>query len=275
MTSVQDTQQASGEQILSQFHNALTRFESADSFYCGGSLPVLPITKYENFTSGNTRVTCPRPVIFWRKENVAKHATFDRNWNTIRHWASSLDELIQDCCPAKFGYGDQNVFDEKVRKAGALGADSISTKFHPYDFGIVDTVARELLPGLVTAGKQLPVERWGIVAELYQLNPYSAPSGMFKPHVDTPRGRTHFGSLVVVLPTEIKGNILTQTLTIRRARAPNLLPGGQLKIIHKGRNESISNMTNGITLKVLLDGLSSTAIANTKFYLSLQDTVSR
>jgi hypothetical protein len=97
-----------------------------------------------------------------------------------------LDELVQDCSPATFGCDGENVFDEKIRKAGALAADFFSTNFNPYDFGIVDAVAQELLPGILRAGKQPAVKRWGVVAELYKLNVYSAPSGMFKPHVDTP-----------------------------------------------------------------------------------------
>jgi hypothetical protein len=60
-------------------------------------------------------------------------------------------------------------------------------------------------------------EHWGVVAELYKLNVsfvptnvlsngadvwkiYSGPSGRFRKHVDTPRGATQFGSLVVCLP---------------------------------------------------------------------------
>lgn len=96
----------------------------------------------------------------------------------------------------------------RFAKQARLAADSFSTNFNPYDFEIVDAVAQELLPGIVRAGKQPAVERWGVVAELYKLNVYSAPSGMFKPHVDTPRGRTHFGSLVVVLPTDFEGSVL-------------------------------------------------------------------
>jgi hypothetical protein len=44
----------------------------------------------------------------------------------------------------------------------------------------------------------------GIRAELYKLNAYSAPSGHFKPHVDTPRSDTQIGSLVVCLPTAFR-----------------------------------------------------------------------
>jgi hypothetical protein len=61
---------------------------------------------------------------------------------TTRNWENSLDELVQDC-----RRDGENVFDENIRKAGVLDAASFSTYFNPYDFGIVDAVAQELLPG--------------------------------------------------------------------------------------------------------------------------------
>ena len=92
-----------------------------------------------------------------------------------------------------------------------MEAHQFSTNFNPYDYGIVNAVAQELLPGIVRAGKRSAVERWGVVAELYKLNVYSGRSGMFKSHVHTPCGRTQFGSLVVCLPTEFKGKYLNAT----------------------------------------------------------------
>lgn len=51
----------------------------------------------------------------------------------------------------------------------------------------------------------------GVHTELYKLNIYSGPSGRFKSHVDTPRGMTQFGSLVVCLPHEHKsGNLVVR-----------------------------------------------------------------
>lgn len=209
MASLQHPQQTLGEGLPAQLDDAMTSYQSASSFSCGGSLRILPRcgsgTHYGDFTSAKKPVTCPRPIVFWGK---GKHTTIDCLWTTTRSWENSLDDLVQDCSPATFGCDGENVFDEKIRKAGALAADFFSTNFNPYDFGIVDTVAQELVPGIVRAGKQPAVQRWGVVAELYKLNVYSAPSGMFKPHVDTPRGRTHFGSLVVVLPTDFQGSIL-------------------------------------------------------------------
>ena len=45
-------------------------------------------------------------------------------------------------------------------------------------------------------------------AELYKLNVYSGPSGLFKPHVDTPRSEIQIGSLVVCLPVEFESGTL-------------------------------------------------------------------
>lgn len=121
-----------------------------------------------------------------------------------------LQQLVEDCQPATFGFEDKDVLDEKIRKAGKLEAREFSTSFNPYDFGIVDTVAQALLPGIVRPAiqdKNTSTEHWGVVAELYKLNVYSAPSDMFKPLVDTPRGLTQFGSLVVCLPNPHRGNI--------------------------------------------------------------------
>jgi hypothetical protein len=40
---------------------------------------------------------------------------------------------------------------------------------------------------------------------MYKLNMYSAPSGKFKPHVDTPRNKDQIGSLVICLPLAHQG----------------------------------------------------------------------
>jgi hypothetical protein len=59
-----------------------------------------------------------------------------------------------------------------------------------------------------------PRQKWqrmiarGIRAELYKLNVYSGPSGLFKPHVDTPRSQMQIGSLVIGLPVQFDGGAL-------------------------------------------------------------------
>ncbi|KAK1996766.1 hypothetical protein LX36DRAFT_701410 [Colletotrichum falcatum] len=72
---------------------------------------------------------------------------------------------------------------------------AFSTNFNPYEHGIIDTV----LQSLARVDESSDVNR-GVRAELYKLNVYSAPSGRFMPHVDTPRSDQQMGSLVVCLP---------------------------------------------------------------------------
>lgn len=188
------------EILLTQLQDAITQYDVNAAFSCSGSLEISYIEP-RGFDKVE-KPTCPEPVIFWHR---GKRLTLDGRYTTPKPGETSLDELVKDCRPATFGRDGENVFDEKIRKAGAMEARYFATNFNPYDCGIVDAIGRELLPGIVRAGKQQPVDRWGVLAKLYKLNVYSAPSGMFKSHVDTPRGHTHFGSLVVALPTTYEG----------------------------------------------------------------------
>ncbi len=178
MTNLPHPQQNSGEGLLARLDDTMTYYQSTGNFSCDGALNIRPQSSYGDITSAKEPITCPRPVIFWRKGNESKHTTIDCLWTTTRNWENSLEELVRDCSPATFGCDGENIFDEKIRKAGVLGSANFSTNFNPYDFGIMDAVAQKLLPGIARAGNQPPVERWGVVAELYKLNVYSAPSGM-------------------------------------------------------------------------------------------------
>ncbi|KAF2418794.1 hypothetical protein EJ08DRAFT_599213 [Tothia fuscella] len=107
--------------------------------------------------------------------------------------AASLNALINSCQPATFGLGGQDVYDENYRKAIKLDEESFSTNFDPHSAGMIDVIGQVLLPAVNDRAR-------GVQAELYKLNIYSAPSGMFHAHVDTPRSESQFGSLVVCLP---------------------------------------------------------------------------
>ncbi|KAL7775698.1 hypothetical protein CFE70_009542 [Pyrenophora teres f. teres 0-1] len=114
---------------------------------------------------------------------------------------SSLEKLLKGTTPATFRFQGKDVIDKSYRKASKLDATQFSTDFCPYEVGIVDVVAQALLP-------KWPGDFQGIRAQLYKLNVYQAPSGLFKPHVDTPRSDLQFGSLVVCLPCEHQGGQL-------------------------------------------------------------------
>ncbi|KAL8838676.1 MAG: hypothetical protein Q9176_004916 [Flavoplaca citrina] len=115
---------------------------------------------------------------------------------------AGFETLLRKCEPATFGLENHDVLDEGYRKAGKLDNTAFSTNFHLHDCGIVDAVHQILMPQW--GDKELH----GVRAELYKLNIYSAPSGKFRSHVDTPRGPTQFGSLVVCLPCAHEGGTL-------------------------------------------------------------------
>ncbi|PVH99885.1 hypothetical protein DM02DRAFT_628995 [Periconia macrospinosa] len=116
---------------------------------------------------------------------------------------SDLEKLLAACEPASFGYKGKDVLDESYRKATKLDESAFSVSLCPYKLGIIDTIAQMLLPN---AGGGIRTK--GVKAELYKLNVYAAPSGFFKSHVDTPRSKTQFGSLVVSLPCYHEGGQL-------------------------------------------------------------------
>jgi hypothetical protein len=93
---------------------------------------------------------------------VPRHRAIDCLWTTT-NWEKSLDELVQELLFCHFRCDGENVFDEKILKAGMLDASSFSTNFNTYGFGIVDAVAQQLL---YESPKPPAVERWGVVAEL-------------------------------------------------------------------------------------------------------------
>jgi len=200
------------EQLLPLLDQAITHYETSSSFSCSGSIErlhggmsMMNGTHYGDFTSNKKAIKCVPINVRWDgKGGAFKKFTFD-SAPIYRLNEPTLEDLVEDCEPATFGFNGKDVLDEAVRKAGKLEAYKFSTNFNPYDYGIVNMVAGELLPGIVRAGNRPAINHCGIVAELYKLNVYSGPSGMFKPHIDTPRGRTQFGSLVVCLPTEFEG----------------------------------------------------------------------
>lgn len=304
------------------------------TFTCGGRIPI--ITDPNRTTSGDLtprtglrvseqQVTVEPVSIRWGENGTGRIVSLPV---TSPSSEDLLSGLIQDCVPATFGRGGEDVYDESYRRAGALGAQDFMTNFCPYKSGIIDIITQLLLPPIV--GDLIPQDEsivtvpdlnpetfdakvsrilngyvvqlpngntgipnryirecltelgippgysdgrddleasiwkfdpqlsgWvqyldlfdlakervearllhdvpkaaakaaemlqatlarldraknmmyrGIRAELYKLNAYSGPSGMFKAHVDTPRSETQIGSLVVALPVAFQGGAL-------------------------------------------------------------------
>ncbi|KAI9845435.1 MAG: hypothetical protein M1837_004913 [Sclerophora amabilis] len=233
--------QDSSIDVTAEIVDALGRCLSDDSstFACGGAIPVekgegshtptndeteTPVSdgsapsskrqKREGASEGSekkgeTEITTLPITIRWDSATSIEKLTLPLE-DTVEE-APRLSKLIEDTKPASFGYKGKDIIDEAYRKATKLDPTAFSTTFCPYYAGIVDTIAQALLPNA-----RLLQKHHGVKAELYKMNVYAAPSGRFKPHVDTPRSCTQFGSLVVCLPSPHEG--------------------GQLVVRHRGRS---------------------------------------
>lgn len=115
----------------------------------------------------------------------------------------------------------EDVLDESYRKALKLDRPNFGVMFDPERAGIMEAIRYKFLE---ESGQTRPV-----VAEMYKLNVYgtslrvwfrnqlacvhsltfrAGEQSFFKPHKDTPRGLSMFGSLVIVLPTSHHGGSL-------------------------------------------------------------------
>lgn len=186
--------------------NPLAKALQGISFSCSGSLRVDPEWegKQGDFDFLLNPPSTPPVTIRWDDDGRIGKIQLPLQGDET----PKLDQLIKYGAPATFGHLGNDVLDESYRKATKLDSSQFSSNFHPHDHGILDAISQTLFPtvaGLIPAIKTFHREHWGLVAELYKLNIYSAPSGRFKAHVDTPRGPRQWGSLVVCLPVSHEG----------------------------------------------------------------------
>ncbi|TVY40821.1 hypothetical protein LOCC1_G004633 [Lachnellula occidentalis] len=182
------------------------------NYCCGGNVPITTDRIIRSATSAYQPIRAPPVSLRWdhsKEAGQARYIHFPLDAPVDGHHTDNQDymfqELLEACDPATFGLGGRDVLDEQYRKAGKLDTNRFSTSFHPHDYGIVDTISQTLLPSALSHIMRDRFEHRGVLAELYKLNVYSGPGGKFQAHVDTPRGATQFGSLVVCLPNPFKG----------------------------------------------------------------------
>ncbi|KAK4697466.1 hypothetical protein P7C71_g614, partial [Lecanoromycetidae sp. Uapishka_2] len=172
---------------------------AAATFACGGSVPISSCVATSTDMEANTdtqhiQIRCADGKICFPMTTLED--------------SLELQQLVRACQPASFGLGGKDVIDETYRKAGKLDRCEFLTDFHPHDCGIIDSIRQILLPSMIEGGEGVGIGTKGVRAELYKLNIYSAPSGKFDAHIDTPRGADNFGSLVVCLPCSHSGGSL-------------------------------------------------------------------
>lgn len=186
--------------VCSQLEKAIVDEKNSSAFVCGGIIPI----KDEAAKPKNQIPKLSNPVtIFWEPKDgsQAKKLVLPIKDSSD----DSLRQLVADCEPAGFGRGQEDVMDPEYRKAGKLEPSQFVTSFHFMDFGLLEIIEKILAPPLDSEEKFTSRR---IEAELYKLNVYSGPSGLFQKHVDTPRSKSQIGSLVVCLPSAFKGGNL-------------------------------------------------------------------
>ncbi|TVY33603.1 hypothetical protein LSUB1_G007087 [Lachnellula subtilissima] len=176
----------------------------ASNYCCGGNIPITTDKIIHSATSAYQPIRAPPVSLRWdlfKEAGQACYIHFPLDAPVDGHHTDKQDHMFQGlleaCDPATFGLGG--------RDAGKLDTNRFSTNFHPHDYGIVDTISQSLLPNALSHIMKDRIEHRGVLAELYKLNVYSGPGGKFQAHVDTPRGATQFGSLVICLPNPFKG----------------------------------------------------------------------
>ncbi|KAL5510491.1 hypothetical protein EMCRGX_G006045 [Ephydatia muelleri] len=119
-------------------------------------------------------------------------------WNTATFPSDSespLVGLIEACSVASFGLNGETVTDKTYRDALKLEPDRFVT-----DFSVSST-------SILFEIKKLVPQICNIRTQLNKLNIYGA-GGHFRSHMDTPKSKEMFGSLVVCLPTQFTGGSL-------------------------------------------------------------------
>ncbi|KAG6358728.1 hypothetical protein INS49_012247 [Diaporthe citri] len=222
------------QQTLDLVHQLLRSFQNGRSgmvFACGGKvpIPVANTTAQQTPMNMSSAPICPPVILRWDPGSTSIPAAecklefpLDHSVNTT---VNNMKQLLRDMQPATYGYQGQDVLDESYRKASKLDPSHFACTFSPHELGIIDEVARILLPGFEDKTKpkkyaytlcEPQIQPVSVMrSELYKLNVYAGPSGHFKAHVDTPRSTEQIGSLVVCLPC--------------------VHQGGQLEVRHEGR----------------------------------------
>ncbi|GAB1194374.1 hypothetical protein APSETT444_003619 [Aspergillus pseudonomiae] len=200
---LQETQDSFVDSCL-QLKTFIEGERTTASYACGGSIP---IAQTAALPENHPRVSGPINIFWSIEDGSARRLSLPLRTDAEDASPEVLQHLIASCGPASFGRGEQNIMDLSYRKAGKLDPENFATSFHPADFGIIEAIEKVLLPGMLgKATNKLGSRK--IYAELYKMNIYSGPSGLFRSHVDTPRSQTQVGSLVVCLPARFSGGNL-------------------------------------------------------------------
>lgn len=164
--------------LLQQLSVAASRANTP--FCCAGRVPIGKHSVFERIKENVAdRQSVSSPVVIrWDRadgKNISKLTLPPQSYAEKSDDQQALIGLLDDCSPASFGRGGEDVLDESYRKAAKLDSDRFSTNFNPYDVGIIGAIAQTLLPDIAIPaaegdGGRTLVDNLGVVAELYKLN---------------------------------------------------------------------------------------------------------
>ncbi|KAJ5595152.1 uncharacterized protein N7459_001360 [Penicillium hispanicum] len=175
------------DQACRQIEQSIVGERASATFVCGGTIPIDSAPPADSVGPKKS----PPVHLFWLTGGANQALRLELPLSHDNNPDSSigrLRQLVDDCQPASFGRGQQDVIDPSYRKAGKLDPGHFASTFHPADFDIVANVAQILLPPFRTEAEGcVPFQK--LRAELYKLN-------------------GQIGSLVVCLPSGFEGGSL-------------------------------------------------------------------
>jgi hypothetical protein len=128
--------------------------------------------------------------IFYKKEGFIQHI------DILDYSKEEMDTLISCSSPSPFGRGSETIFDSAVREAKELKVENFSFQFDPIREGGIRRAIKDFL-----GDREYDIEP-------YKLNIY-LKGGHFKKHKDTVKSERTIASMVICLPVEHEGGILT------------------------------------------------------------------
>ncbi|KAH7386267.1 hypothetical protein BKA64DRAFT_645840 [Cadophora sp. MPI-SDFR-AT-0126] len=160
-------------ELWATLKKAVENHQSSASYCCGGSIAIDTSPASSSLTTAGqvppgTAIKSPPIALRWDvKEAGHAHAIHfpqaslvskNTRSSSTSSQPSLLEQLLVSCAPATFGRKNKDILDESYRKAGTLDRSQFSVDFHPYDYGIVDTISQILLPQVYSAPSDLYID---------------------------------------------------------------------------------------------------------------------
>lgn len=156
------------QQSLQLLGSAVRGEQATATFACGGTVKIRPSYEVDPLKKQG-QLSSPPIILRW--DGLDKTVGRRIELPLPPGQSSELNMLLEDCQPATFGLGGEDVLDESYRKASKLDNTQFATNFNPYDYGIVDTISQVLFPSVDQSDSaDLGFEVRGVRAELYKLN---------------------------------------------------------------------------------------------------------